>query len=391
MMTTAPLQFSFESHNFVEKLRQISQEPLTGYWTFEFGVSKSTSKPWYIALSQGKVVFSGAHRLSWSPFVAVLQQYITRLRAEAGKQAIQSLESSLTPDQLGRLGNMLGRLEKMNVLSYDEAVQAIRLKVLADFDAYISSHQGQATFIEDFQVVAQSPVLGFDLDNLITEASQRQLLWQQMRQYVPSINAVPQLDAQKLAESAFGGPQKQQLQKITSAGRTLGQIAEGLGKDPLEVAKTFSGLVRSGVISFPPSAQSQSAEAPCVFIVDDSPVLIKQFRQLVSKWGYQVEASEDALTSIEKLLLIKPKIVFLDINMPGATGFELIKKIRRQPELADIPLVLLTAEKSVSNQWRAQWANCKFLAKPSKPEEQATFRTDLLALLQEVAPLPQDR
>jgi CheY-like chemotaxis protein len=73
--------------------------------------------------------------------------------------------------------------------------------------------------------------------------------------------------------------------------------------------------------------------------------------------------------------------------MPGATGFDLIKLIRRQPKLAAIPLVLLTAEKTLSNQWRAQWANCKFLSKPQNTQEIPTFRGDLYGMLQEMAPV----
>jgi hypothetical protein len=51
--------------------------------------------------------------------------------------------------------------------------------------------------------------------------------------------------------------------------------------------------------------------------------------------------------------------------------------------------VLLTAENSLSNQWRAKWGNCKFLAKPRSPEEIASFQEELRQLLQEVIPLPQ--
>jgi CheY-like chemotaxis protein len=120
--------------------------------------------------------------------------------------------------------------------------------------------------------------------------------------------------------------------------------------------------------------------------VDDSTLLIKQFQNLVTRWGYQVKFSSDALNAVQSLLAAEPAVIFLDINMPGASGFELIKQIRRQNQLATIPVVLLTAERSVSNQWRAQWASCKFLAKPRTPEEVPTFRAELQALLQELVP-----
>jgi CheY-like chemotaxis protein len=114
---------------------------------------------------------------------------------------------------------------------------------------------------------------------------------------------------------------------------------------------------------------------------------LKQFRALVESWGYQVETCSQALTAVETMMQHQPAAVFLDINMPGTSGFELIKQIRRQSQLAEVPLVLLTAEKTVSNQWRAQWASCKFLAKPRSTEEIASFKIELQTLLQELAPM----
>ena len=125
---------------------------------------------------------------------------------------------------------------------------------------------------------------------------------------------------------------------------------------------------------------------PEIFIVDDSPILVEQFRHLVVSWGYRVNHSHNALTAVQTMLEFKPAVIFLDINMPGASGFDLIKQIRRQPQLSSIGLVLLTAEKTVSNQWRAQWANCKFLAKPSTTAQIPVFRTELRQLLEEMVP-----
>ncbi len=126
---------------------------------------------------------------------------------------------------------------------------------------------------------------------------------------------------------------------------------------------------------------------PKVMIVDDSPVLLKQFGDLLTKWGYQIILVNDSAHATKQILLEKPNIVFMDINMPDLNGFELIKQIRRQPSLANIPLVLVTSENSIANNFRAKWANCRFLSKPRTSNDIQQFREQVRIILQEFAPI----
>lgn len=128
------------------------------------------------------------------------------------------------------------------------------------------------------------------------------------------------------------------------------------------MAYAFVHLVQDGVVTVI-NSETKGANAvttpeidtlPEIFIVDDSSILIEQFHHLVEKWGYRVSYSNNALTAVQTMLESQPAVIFLDLNMPGASGFELIKQIRLQSQLSSLPLVLLTAEKSVSNKWRAQ-------------------------------------
>ncbi|CAN1209240.1 Response regulatory domain-containing protein [Tumidithrix helvetica PCC 7403] len=129
---------------------------------------------------------------------------------------------------------------------------------------------------------------------------------------------------------------------------------------------------------------------PRILVVDDSPVLLKQFGELLKSWGYQVNLVNQAATATQQILEFKPSVVFMDINMPEINGFDLIKQIRRQPSLASVPLVLVTAENNMANNFRAKWAHCRFLAKPRTSAETQEFREQLRTLLRELAPLPTD-
>ena len=139
-----------------------------------------------------------------------------------------------------------------------------------------------------------------------------------------------------------------------------------------------------------PNTPAITKDEPKVFIVDDSPVLLQQMQRLLISWGYQVDSTDNAEEATDKILEYKPTIVFIDINMPSLNGFDLIKQIRRQRELALLSLVLVTAENSMTNNFRARWANCRFLAKPRSSSDTPKFRDELRNLLRELAPLSTD-
>jgi CheY-like chemotaxis protein len=155
---------------------------------------------------------------------------------------------------------------------------------------------------------------------------------------------------------------------------------------PLQERNSDSDIGARQLVTAPKNVKDE----PRVFIVDDSPVLLQQMQRLLISWGYQVDFTDDAEAATDRILDYKPTIVFIDINMPSLNGFDLIKQIRRQRELAALSLVLVTAENSMTNNFRARWANCRFLAKPRSSSDTPKFRDELRNLLREIAPLSTD-
>jgi CheY-like chemotaxis protein len=385
---SANLSFSFLTSEFSEKFKLAFDNSLTGYWRVRVQKVRHQAAPqvWYIAVSQGKIIFSGQEKLAAVSLVKVLQRYIPRLRTPKAREILTELNIAETSLPLGKL---LARMQQLEVLTHDEATQALRLKILNDFDLFTHDTAGQADFISEYELVANAPVRGFDLYSVLLDSANRRVEWQQLQDSLPSPDVMVSLNTAALASSDLPTLQRQHLQRLLTKSQTLGIVSEYMAADTLHTAKGFVQLLKRGIISvqIPVNPQAQTQQVPKIFIVDDSPVLLKQFRALVESWGYQVETCSQALTAVETMMQHQPAAVFLDINMPGTSGFELIKQIRRQSQLAEVPLVLLTAEKTVSNQWRAQWASCKFLAKPRSTEEIASFKIELQTLLQELAPM----
>jgi CheY-like chemotaxis protein len=380
--------FSFLPSEFSEKFKLAFDNSLTGYWRVRTQKVRQQAAPqlWYIAVSQGKIIYSGKEKISPEALFYVVQRFLPRLRTPKSKDLINALKEAEAGLPLGKL---LAQMQQLEMLTHDEAIQAFRLKVLADFDSLAHETTGQADFIPDYDLVANAPVRGFDLYSILLDSANRRLEWQQLQDFLPSSEAIISLNSEALAASDLPTLQRQNLQRLLAKSQPLTVLADYMGADALHAAKGLVSLIKRGIIGVqvPASEAAQAQQIPKIFIVDDSPVLLKQFRVLVESWGYQVETCSQALAAVDTMMQHQPAVVFLDINMPGTSGFELIKLIRRQPQLSDVPLVLLTAEKTVSNQWRAQWASCKFLAKPRSTEEISGFKLELQTLLQELAPL----
>lgn len=384
------LSFSFGASELTDRLKQVFDDTLTGYWQIQLskGDRSRTPQPRYVGVVQGRVICSGIEKLAWKPFLATLNQFIPQLRQPQTQQVFGQLQQELASKEATPLSKIVVEMVNLKLVTHDDVTQALRQKILVDLDTYLFDHAGQAQFIPEPELVVNTPIRGFELSGLFVEAANRQNQWKQLQKYIPSLDSTLILKQEALEAASLPTGQQQQLQNLVQPGKNLAAIARAMGKDPLEVVKFFSRLIEKGLVEVEKLADTptDSQSLPEIFIVDDSPLLIQQFRQLVEGWGYQVKYSNNALTAVQTMMETQPLAIFLDINMPGASGFDLIKQIRRQPQLASLPLVLLTAEKSVSNQWRAQWANCKFLAKPRTPAEVPTFRSDLRQMLFEMVP-----
>lgn len=392
MSVSSSINITFGSRELPEKLTSASGEVSTGYWQLKFTTpfeAGNSSTTWYLAMSQGRVIFSGTQPLSWKTLCQTLQRYLPNLRTATAKQTLQAIEQESSPQDLKMLSKLLLKAEQTLSLERQSVVRAIHSQILSDFDTYLFEAAGSGHYIVNNALVFQAPVSGFKLEDLIFQSQMRHTEWKSLRRHIPSMQALPMLNPAAFGESGLSGEQLQLLQKLVSLNKPLNAIAQITAKDPLETAKMFAKLIEKNVVTLqlPPEAMVPST-IPEVFIVDDSPIFLQKFQALVTKWGYRVSVCANPNLVIQKMLETNPALVFVDINMPGMSGFDLIKEVRRQPQLSGLSLVLLTAENSLSNQWRAKWGNCKFLAKPRSPEEITSFQEELRQLLQEVIPLP---
>jgi two-component system, chemotaxis family, response regulator PixG len=99
--------------------------------------------------------------------------------------------------------------------------------------------------------------------------------------------------------------------------------------------------------------------------IDDSISICKNLELFLAKQGYRSYGVQDPLKILTTLIKQKPNLIFLDLLMPMANGYEICQQIRRTPSLKDIPVVILTAKNGLFDRMRAKVIGAnEFLSKP---------------------------
>ena len=87
-----------------------------------------------------------------------------------------------------------------------------------------------------------------------------------------------------------------------------------------------------------------AAKPPSILLIEDDFMLRGSLATVLGSEGYQVECSANALDALQRLERPpKPSLILLDIMLPYMDGLEFRALQRRMPEVADIPVIVITA------------------------------------------------
>lgn len=102
-----------------------------------------------------------------------------------------------------------------------------------------------------------------------------------------------------------------------------------------------------------------------ILIVDDSSINLKLIKVVLTAADYEVRTADDAEQALAVLRAFRPRLILMDIQLPGMDGLELTRHLKSDPKTANIQVVALTAYAMKGDRERALAAGCDgFLTKP---------------------------
>jgi signal transduction histidine kinase len=104
-----------------------------------------------------------------------------------------------------------------------------------------------------------------------------------------------------------------------------------------------AAAVDGGRVAGAPAAPGAAPEdAPRILVVEDHPDMNRFLVEALSA-DYRVDAAFDGAAGLAQAQRVRPDLILTDIMMPGLTGDRLIRELRHRPELADVPIIVLSA------------------------------------------------
>jgi CheY-like chemotaxis protein len=115
-----------------------------------------------------------------------------------------------------------------------------------------------------------------------------------------------------------------------------------------------------------------------ILVVEDDEVARELMRRTLERRGYAVIAAEDGVQGYEDAVAVKPDLIITDINMPGADGVHLVRRVRDTTSIADVPILVTTGYGTGNASFSLAQGATAYEPKPLDPQ---SFLTTVARLL----------
>jgi DNA-binding response OmpR family regulator len=104
-----------------------------------------------------------------------------------------------------------------------------------------------------------------------------------------------------------------------------------------------------------------------ILLIDDDPDIVRLMELRLQHAGYRVVTAYDGASALEKIRQEKPALMLLDVSMPRMDGYTLLRMLRREEGLKDLPVIVLTAKQRLKELFDLEDI-AGFFVKPYQPE-----------------------
>lgn len=107
-----------------------------------------------------------------------------------------------------------------------------------------------------------------------------------------------------------------------------------------------------------------------VLIVEDTPSEMELMSHYLQEGGYSVVGVESAKMALDQAIALQPDVIITDVVMPGMSGFELCRTLKKHPVTEKVPIIICTSKsQEIDRLWGLRQGADVYLTKPFTSEQ----------------------
>ncbi len=357
---------------FFDKLKQ-------SRFSGQLVIKNPKGEQWFFYLYLGRLMYAtgGSHPVRrWRRHIAL---YVPEIAAHLSSLPLDLAKVKTNDFRLCWEYQLLCLWVEQQKISREQAARLIRsliIEVLFD----ITQTMEVTCQLQPNKVLSTRLVL-IDVDQIILEAQKQWQGWQEAKIADRSPNSAPLIRQPEQLRERTSPQVYQTLNQLLDGHQTLRDLAVRMKRDVVTVTSSLLPYVQMGLvelipiedlsppISVPQSSSStsilDSASETLIACIDDSPLMCQTMEKILTEANYQFLGINDPLRAIAILLSRKPSLIFLDLVMPNANGYEICGQLRKLSFFRHTPIIILTGNDGIVDRVRAKMVgSTDFISKP---------------------------
>lgn len=377
--------YPFDSRDIKERLISYGERKFTG----KLELQLTTREKWDLYLNLGRLIWAtgGTHRVRrwrrqlWRCCREIDPNQINLRNSEALECWDYQVLVVLVQRKLSEIEPIVAaRLGMMTEVLFD-LIQFIELAALK-----LKANDNRAKQKPCYSLIVHPGIRPSDrgllpqTDWLLESAiMQVDLIWQQwvnagLQGYSP--NFAPTIGQPEQLKKAIPETTYNNLVTLCNGQRTLRDIAALCQQDVLKLSTSLAPYIRQQrikLVKLPdlPHPNFKDIETvvkprkPLIACIEDNQQTLQTLKEILTKAGYRFLAIAREVETLPMLLQHGPDLIFLDLVMPIANGYEICAQIRRIERFKETPIVILTGKDGIGDRVRAKMVGAtNFLTKP---------------------------
>lgn len=388
VLNSLPLEAGCSTTTLIKTVKAIIQSQTNGY----IHLKTVTGEHWWLDFQVGQFLWAGGGQHRFRRWQRLLKLHCPELQPSE----VRLREPELFEHwEYVALSVLLQRqhIDREVAISI---IQTTLLEVLFDICQGVSNIS-QIEHSTDQQSRLTQPIAILSSTSIFYRVSTELNSWQASELGAASPNLAPKIINAEQLKQTTQSRTYQILKRLLHGTRSLRELSQITEHDVSSLGHMLSAYISRGIVALNPtddlpnpwanavqkSPLQLAKKQPLIFCVDDSPQVGYLIEEALCSAGYRCTSLQDSIQALAQIIRYKPSLIFLDLIMPVANGYEICKQIRRVKAFHQTPIIILTSNDGLMDRMRAKAAGATdFMSKPIDPIKVIEMVRDQLASLE---------